>query len=678
MPVMTAAPPHSLPDPVTEVLHGVSVTDPFRWLEDGESPRTRQWIAEQTRFARNYLDSLPGREHIRKRIRELLAVETCDSLQKCGGRYFFRKRLATEEQPGIYMRTGAEGRDRLLVHPSGLGGGPHTAVKLIRVSEDGRLLLYEIKEGGERTGRFALFDVDARMTLPEVLPRGYLRGFAFAPDAKSFYYVHEPVQSARPFHRAAYHHRLGSPFSEDQEIFSAGEDPKLRLSLVSGARRIGYVVFRFGEKIQTDFHLSPIDSPGKAETILSNAEYLFAPVLACGRIFAVTSCEAPNLRIVEIRQRPGQEPVWTEVVPETDARIQQWFVARDRIFVSYLRDSNFEISAFDFSGRRISQLPARRGQTMRLAGVSSERDEVFLETESFTEPVSIHCHSVATNHSALWARRSVPLDSSGWECERVSCPSRDGTEIPIHLAGRRDALAGGSRPSIMTSYGGYGVPMTPQFSVFVAFLVERGCLFALPSIRGGSEFGEAWHAAAKRRNRQTAYDDFLAAAEWLIATGRTAPGNLAIFGGSNSGTLVAAAMTQRPELFRAVVSIAPMLDMLRYHLFDGAHVWREEFGTAEDADDFAALRGYSPYHQITDGAAYPATMIVSGDADQNCNPLHARKMTARLQAANSSGNPVLLDYSPFRGHSPVLPLSDRVQALTDRMAFLCEQLGIEV
>lgn len=344
----------------------------------------------------------------------------------------------------------------------------------------------------------------------------------------------------------------------------------------------------------------------------------------------------------------------------------------------YLRDSNFEISAFDFSGRRISQLPARRGQTMRLAGVSSERDEVFLETESFTEPVSIHCHSVATNHSALWARRSVPLDSSGWECERVSYPSRDGTEIPIHLAGRRDARAGGSRPSIMTSHGGYGVSMTPQFSVFVAFLVERGCLFALPSIRGGSEFGEAWHAAAKRRNRQTAYDDFLAAAEWLVATGRTAPGKLAIFGGSNSGTLVAAAMTQRPELFRAVVSIAPMLDMLRYHLFDGAHVWREEFGTAEDADDFAVLRGYSPYHQITDGTAYPATMIVSGDADQNCHPLHARKMTARLQAANSSGNPVFLDYSRFRGHSPVLPLSDRVQALTERMAFLCEQLGIEV
>ncbi|HEX5423151.1 MAG TPA: prolyl oligopeptidase family serine peptidase, partial [Candidatus Acidoferrales bacterium] len=231
-------------------------------------------------------------------------------------------------------------------------------------------------------------------------------------------------------------------------------------------------------------------------------------------------------------------------------------------------------------------------------------------------------------------------------------------------------------PAIMTSYGGYGVSMTPQFSVFVAFLMERGCLFALPNIRGGAELGKQWHEAAKRRNRQRAYDDFLAAAEWLIETRRTAPHKLAIFGGSNSGLLVGAALTQRPELFRAVVCMVPMLDMLRYHLFDNAQVWREEFGTADDPEDFAILARYSPYHQVQDKTAYPATMIVSGDADRNCNPLHARKMTARLQAANVSGRRIFLDYSEFRGHSPVLPLSQRIEALTDRMAFLCDQLGL--
>lgn len=218
--------------------------------------------------------------------------------------------------------------------------------------------------------------------------------------------------------------------------------------------------------------------------------------------------------------------------------------------------------------------------------------------------------------------------------------------------------------------------MTPQFSVFVAYLIERGCLFALPSIRGGSEFGAEWHSAAKRRHRQVAFHDFLRAAEWLIETERTAPAMLAIFGGSNSGLLVGSAMTQRPDLFRAVVCMVPLLDMLRYHLFDGAHLWKAEFGTADDPDDFAALMNYSPYHNVRQGTPYPATMLVSGDSDQSCNALHARKMTARLQAANISERPIFLDYSRHRGHSPVLPLSERIEALTDRMAFLSDQLGL--
>lgn len=450
---LISTPPFSAPEPVTEILHGVTVTDPYRWLEDQDSARTRRWLKEQTQYARAYLDNIPGRERIRKHIREFLAVETYDSLQKAGNRYFFRKRLPDQEQPCIYMRDGAEGEDELLLNPADRKTGKYTAIKPLRISPDGRLLLYEVKEGGERTGTFECLDIRRRETLSDVLPRGYLRGFAFAPDSKSFYYVHEPLPATRPFHRAAYHHFLGTAFSDDREVFCAGDDEKLRLCLTSDETRLG-------------------------------------------------------------------------------------------------------------------------------------------------------------------------------------------------------------------------------FSVLVAFLAEQGCLFALPNIRGGSEFGASWHNAAKRRNRQIAYDDFLCAAEWLVKTGRSKPEKLAIFGGSNSGLLVAAAMTQRPELFRAVVCIAPILDMFRYHLFDGAHVWKDEFGTADDPDDFSALRGYSPYHRVRGGSAYPSTMIVSGDADRNCNPLHARKMTARLQAATISDRPIVLDYHTFRGHSPVLPLSERIEALTDRTAFLCDQLQL--
>jgi prolyl oligopeptidase len=678
VPGLASVPPPTCIEMVTEVLHGVSVSDPYRWLEEQASPRTRQWIEEQTQYAREYLDHLPGRQKIRERIREFLAVETYDSLQKVGNRYFFRKRLPDQEQPCIYMRDETNREDQLLVDPAEHGTGKYTAVKPLRVSPDGRLLLFEVKEGGERTGTFKLTEIESRTTLPDVLPRGYLRGFAFSPDGKSFCYVHERANGKEPYRRVVYHHVLGTEFKEDREIFLAGEGQQIRLCLVSDANRIGVLVYRFLEKTYTDFYVKPWESEATPEHIVKDADYSFGPLLLRGRILAVTDHNAPNLRLVELRLQTESEPEWVEMVPEGDSRIQQWAVAGDRLLVSYIRGTTQQVSVFDLDGNKTSELPLCRGETVRFIGASPENDELFLESESFTEPVAIQRYSPREGKRIPWAKRAIPFDSASYEHTEVRYASKDGTEIPMFLVGRRDVLKRSGNPTIMTSYGGYGVSMTPQFSLFVAFLMERGCLFALPNIRGGSEFGVAWHNAAKRRNRQTAYDDFLWAAEWLIKTGRTAPGRLGIFGGSNSGLLVGAALTQRPHLFGAVVCMVPMLDMLRYHLFDNAHVWKEEFGTVEDPDDFAALAKYSPYHQVRDGVAYPATMIVSGDADRNCNPLHARKMTARLQAANASEHPIFLDYSKFRGHSPVLPLSERIKALTDRMAFLCDQFQLPV
>ncbi|MGB2664441.1 MAG: prolyl oligopeptidase family serine peptidase [Candidatus Acidiferrum sp.] len=678
MPKLMEPPPHSYIEVVTDLLHSVPVEDPYRWLEDQHSPRTRAWIAEQTRYARSYLDAIPGRDLIRRRIREFLAVETYDSVQKAGNRYFFRKRLPNQEQPCICMRDGADGEDHLLIDPIARATGAYSAVMPIRVSPDGRLLLYEVKEGGERTGTFELLEIETRKRLPDFLPRGYLRGFAFAPDGKSFYYVHEEVGATRPFYRAAYQHVLDTPTGQDQEIFFAGEDQKIRLGLLSDSKRLVFLVHRFLEKTLMDIHLRSFDGTGLAEPIFLGIDYGLGLQLLDDRILAITNRDAPNRRIVEIHLRENGPHDWTDIVPETDTPISNWLVVGDRIFVSYMREMTDQIRIFDFSGKALGELPIRRNHTLRVLGGSPDSDELLLEMESFTEPIGIFRYSAKTNECALWAKRSIPFDSKDFSFSRVWFMSKDDTRIPMYLAGRRDVLSKPGNPTIMTSYGGYGVPMTPQFSIFASFLMERGCLFALPNIRGGSEFGVKWHDAAKRRNRQTAYDDFLSAANWLIESGRTAPRKLAIFGGSNSGLLVGAAVTQRPDFFCAAVCMVPMLDMLRYHLFDNAHVWKDELGTADDPDDFAALAKYSPYHRVRQGLAYPAIMIVSGDADQNCNPLHARKMTARLQAANVSEHPIFLDYSNVRGHSPVLPLSERIEALTDRMAFLCDQLQLSV
>lgn len=676
MPKLMEPPPFSPLEPVTEVLHGVTVTDPYRWLEDQDSAQTRAWLEAQTEYARAYLDAIPGRERVHERIRELLDVETYDSILQVGQRYFFGKRLPGQEQHCIYVREGPHGEDYLLIDPAARGSGKHTAVKPLRISPDGRLLLYEVKEGGERTGTFELLDIQSRKTLPDGLPRGYLRGFAFAPDSWSFYYVHEAI-TATPQRRAVYHHVLGTHFDDDQQIFSAGDGDQLRLSIVPGKDRLGFLVNRFPDRAGTDFYLWSFGSEADPALVIENARYKFVPLLMNdGRILAVTDRDAPNLRIVRLRLREGLEPEFVNVIPATDVPIQNLAVTESRIFVSYTREIKTQIAVFDLFGKPLGELPIDKSDTVRLVAGSFDEDELFFERESFTKPIQVCRYSCRAGEAKLWAERKVPFSSRAFTHTQVWFPAKDGTHIPMFLVGHRDVLESGQHPAIMTSYGGYGVPMTPQFSVFVAFLLERGCLFALPNIRGGSEFGVEWHNAAKRRKRQVAFDDFICAAEWLIQAERTEPQKLAIFGGSNSGLLVGAAMTQRPDLFRAVVCMVPVLDTLRYHLFNNTHVWKEELGTADDPDDFAALLGYSPYHRVQEGVSYPATMIVSGDADQNCNALHARKMIARLQAANASEHPIFLDYSRHRGHSPVLPLNDRIEALTDRMAFLCDQLQL--
>jgi prolyl oligopeptidase len=672
---MVAPPPFSRAESLVDVLHGVPVADPYRWLEHQNSPETRAWIEEQTRYARAYLDNIP-RDQIRKRVRELLDVETYDSFLKSGRRYFFRKRLLGREQPSIYLRECADGEDQLLVNPAERVPGPYTAVKPLRVSPDGSLLLYEVKHGGERMGTFEILDVANRKTLPDSLPRGYLRGFAFAPDGRSFYYVHEEAESKRPFYRAACHHTLGSSFESDREIFFAGEDEKLRLALVAGRRTLGFLVYRFLEKTCTDFHIQGMGSTGASIPVLRDANFNFGPRLIPGRIIALTDENAPNRRIVEVQVRKKQDPLYFNLIPESDAPIQDWTITANYLLVMYLRGTRTQAVVFDLFGKRIGEIPFQESETVRLLLGSSEDDEVFFEHESFTRPTEIKRCALDSGKQSSWARRSVPFDPTPYESIQPSFSSKDGTSIPMFLTGRRESLRHGTHPTIVTSYGGYGIPSTPQFSVLVAFLLEQGCLFALPSIRGGSEFGAGWHHAARRRHRQVAFDDFLSAVDWLVETGRTTPNHLAIFGGSNSGLLVAAAMTQRPELFRAVLCMVPILDMLRYQLFDHARSWTNEFGTTDDAEDFRALLAYSPYHAVRDNTSYPATMIVSGDADQSCNALHARKMTARLQGATSSSHPIILDYNLFRGHAPVLPLTTRVEALTDRLAFLSDQLGL--
>jgi prolyl oligopeptidase len=679
VPELLEAPPYSHVQLVTDIMHGVAITDPYRWLEDQDSPRTRQWLQDQTAYARAYLDGLPARDRIRDRIRQLVDIETYDSVLLVHGRYYFRKRLPGQEQPCICMREEADRPDDVLIDPSAFGTGKYTSVKPVLVSPNGRLLLYEIKESGERTGRFELLDIETKMALPDKLERGYLRGFAFAPDSRSYYYSHEPLETLRPLDRVVYHHALGTLPETDSEVFFAGQSQHIRVGLQANDSNLLICVMHFGEIKLRDYYIKRFALDGEFTPLLTGVDCVLAPKLVGDRILALTDRDAPNRRIVEVRfhATSGTHDL-VEMVPTRDATIRQWIVLRKHMLVSYIRGTSFTICVFDLTGKQLGEIPTDRNTTVRLIAGDASGDEVLVESESFFEPASVSRYSLGREHHAAWVKKTVPYDPDNYIHSQVAYTSKDGIKVPMSLVGKRDTLTKRQNPAILTSYGGFGSAMTPQFSVFVAFLMEHGCVFALPNIRGGSEFGAKWHEAAKRRKRQTAIDDFLSAAQWLSDNGVADRNRIAIFGGSNSGLLVGAALTQAPAMFRAAVCIAPLLDMLRYHFFNNAFKWKDEFGTAEDPEDFRALAGYSPYYRIEDKTSYPAVMLVSGDADQNCNPLHARKMAARLQAANVSSHPIILDYNEFRGHSPVLPLSTRVDALTDRMAFLCDQLGLAV
>ncbi len=676
MSVVFEDPPYTPVEPVTEVLHGLAITDPYRWLEDSQSLRTRQWIAGQTQYARRFFDSIPGRERIRKRVAELLSVESIESPCKVRNRYFFLKRTTQDDQAAICVRNDPDGLDEVLIESE----DAQTSVRIVSISPDGRFVAYGLKRGGEDSSEVRLFDVTQRKTLPDGLARGYLSGFAFAHDSKSYYYVHEPSDASRPYRHRARRHFIGHDPHEDVDTFDAGENThtKLGLRISDDGRHLVYIVVRSSGRKTIDLYLHDTFCGASPQLIAANMEDPFFPFIIGRQLLVITRWNAPNKRIIAIDiDAPAQEN-WRELVPQCESPIRDVAVRQRRLFVSYVENLGARTDIYDLDGTKLGALPYPPNGTARLLSNPVDDDELFYTFSSFVQPETIFRYRIETGEQRIWSERKIAFDHSSVDIRQVWYSSKDGTRVPMFLLGKRDYRPTGRIPTVLTGYGGFGKSVTPQFSAFATFVVEHGGLFAVANIRGGSEFGARWHEEGKRRKRQNAFDDFVAAAEWLIDAGYTRPAKLAIAGASNGGLLVGAALTQRPDLFCAAICVGPLLDMLRYHSARFADGWIDEYGSAENSDDFPYLYAYSPYQHVRHGVVYPSVLLVSGGADTRCDPMHARKMTARLQAAGCPGRRTLLDYSPLRGHVAALPLNERIDALTDRLAFLSEQLGLHV
>lgn len=670
-------PPVTPIEPVTDVLHGVEITDPYRWLEDQNSPRTREWLKEQAAYTAAYFATLPMRNQVRTRVRELLSAPNAPEPWKVGDQYFFLKRISHGENRAIVVRDRVSGEERVLVDPDSYG--KNAAVLISAISENGRFLAYSVRHSGADHAATEIIDVERDVVLADRIPEGLCTGFAFAPACSGFYYTQRDLLHPEA-RKVAWWHRFGSDAADDVQVFSAeeGNDVYLGITVSAELNVLMFSVYVAAKSPRTSIYMLSIGQTTEPRLLIANVGGSFVPFFAGRELLVYTDFEAPNFRIVSIALDDTGPAHWRDIVAETDRRIQSFAVAADELFVTRADHFSAHLEAYSVTTGEHREIPTPQQTSIDLLDNGNSSDTLFCNLTSITQPPTTYSYSPARRELAEWHKSDGFLDPATIGVEETTYCSTDGTSIPLFLIARKDLLHAGPLPTFLTGYGGFGSCVTPRFTAFATFLIEQGFLYAIPALRGGSELGEQWHRAGQGKLRQNAFDDFIAAAEWLLWRRRSAEGRIAIGGGSNAGLLVGAAITQRPDLYRAAICLGPLLDMTRYDLFDRASAWAEEYGSPEDEQDFHHLVKYSPYHRIKDGAHYPAVLLISGDADTRCNPMHARKMTARLQAANRSEDPILIDYKPAWGHTPVQPLSVKIESLTDRLAFVCHELAVAV
>ena len=676
-----AYPPTRAAD-VVENLHGTDVHDPYRWLEDGSSSEVKTWAKEQNAFARARLDKLAGRDWLGKRLREVSYVDAAGVPQRAGSRLFFVRRKADQEKAVLYWRGDDDGVEHVLIDPNTLSEDGSTSLGEWVPSYDGTTLAYALQENNADEATLYVKDV----ATGKVSERDRIEGAKYAspswtPAGDGFYYTWVPTDPAvpeaeRPGRAEVRFHALGTDPSGDAVIRPASNDPEKFLWPYL-SRDGHWLLVSLVSFSSVDISYKDMRTPGgEWKTLVSSDDFEYWPEVWKDRFYLRTNDGGARFRLLRVDPSSPDRKNWVEIVPEApDAVIKGMSVVGGRLALSYLRNAASEIELRTLDGKRIRSIALPGiGASGGLVG-TPDRDEAFYDFSSFTHPPEIWRTSVASGRSRQWAKREVPVDPKPYTVEQVFFPSKDGTRIPMFVVRRSDAPKDGSVPFLLYGYGGFGISVEPSFSARLYPWLEAGGGYAVANLRGGGEYGEDWHKAGALGNKQNVFDDFIAAGEYLVKEGWTKPERLAIQGGSNGGLLVGAALTQRPDLFKAVICEVPLLDMVRYHRFGSGRTWVSEYGSADKKEDFGWLYAYSPYHHVEAGTQYPAVLMSSADSDDRVDPLHARKMTAALQAA-SDGGPVLLRVEEKAGHGGADLVSSAVAKAVDYYAFLFDQLGM--
>jgi prolyl oligopeptidase len=680
--------PKTRRDEVKDKLFGVEVEDPYRWLEKLDGEGVREWMDAQDRLARDYLAQQPPRERLAKRLKELFYVDSISPPRHRGGRLFYSRTHADKEKAVYYWREGESGAEHVLLDPNAMSADGSISVGVVSVSYDGKRVAYQLKANNSDEATLHVIDVQSgKVSDLDTIEGAKYAHPSWTARSDGFYYTWIPPVSDkvtvadRPGFAELRFHKLGTDPRKDPIVFPATGNPQTFLHgelSEDGHWLFAYVSHGWNS---TDVFVRDMRSAkSKFQHFVVGLPARFEVDVWKDKFYVLTNHEAPRYKVwLAEPGKGGKIPEmkdWKEIVAEDPGAVcEELQVVGEHLILTYLRNasSELEVHALDGKELRKVELPGI-GASYGMTGNPGE-DTAYYAFASFTQPMQVWRTSVKKGGAEVWAEVKLPIDPSPYQVEQVWYPSKDGTKVSMFIVRRKDLVKNGSTPFLLYGYGGFNVSLRPAFSSSLYPWLEAGGGYAVPNLRGGGEYGEDWHKAGMGTKKQNVFDDFIAAAEYLVKEKYTAPQRLAIRGGSNGGLLVGAAMTQRPDLFRAVVCAVPLLDMVRFHLFGSGKTWIPEYGSAENEEGFKTLFAYSPYHHVKPGTAYPALLMMSADSDDRVDPMHARKMAAAVQAASSSSRPVLLRIEKHAGHGGADLVKQAVEQMTDTYAFLLAQLG---
>ena len=663
---------------------GTTIADPYRWLEDANSAETHDWVVEQNKLTQSYLGTIPEREAIKQRLTKLWNYERFSTPTKEGGRYFYTRNDGLQNQAVLYTVKKLTDEPRLLLDPNTLSADGTVALAGTSISPNGKFLAYATAASGSDWNEWKVRDIDTGKDLTDEIKWAKFSGASWTKDNRGFFYSRydAPKEATKladiNYFQKLYFHKLGTPQSADVLVFDRPDQKEWAFggSKVSDDGNYLIITATQGtERKNRIFYKDLRQKNAKVVGLLEEFDASYSFIDNVGPVFYfATDNKAPKSRVIAIDIRKPAVADWKEIVPQSEQTLVSANILNNQLVLDYLKDAQTQITITDLNGKLV--------RTVELPGIGSaggfsgkrQDTETFYSYTSFTTPATIYRYDLKTGKSSVYRQPKVDFDPNAFDVRQQFFTSRDGTKVPMFIVSKKGMKLDGSNPTYLYGYGGFNISLTPAFSVANLAWVEMGGVYVMANLRGGGEYGEAWHQAGTKLNKQNVFDDFIGAAEWLVANKVTSPSKLAIGGGSNGGLLVGAAMTQRPDLFAAAIPQVGVLDMLRFHKFTVGWGWVPDYGSSDDAEQFKALVKYSPLHNLKQGGCYPATMITTADHDDRVVPAHSFKFAAAAQAAQGGAAPVLIRIDSKAGHGAGKPTAKQIEEVSDRWGFLSRAL----